>query len=235
MLYANSRRSQIHRFMTFWQRMMLSLIINLGYADKFDSQEDANDFIMQAQNFLICLEMLFSAVAHCFVFSPDEWADGYRAREEARRKSTETRAFGDSVALGDFISDVKVVMAAKKRRKQRKKLQQEALSPSSTFEEDEANNLDTSLSQESSAGDSETMMTLGNNIRSDPLDGEFSIDDGENIMGLSTPPPSSPRRRFDTEDSVDSNGGEVIGSLDRIERFINEHSPKKPGGTKEIV
>ena len=62
----------------------------------------------------------------------------------------------------------------------------------------------------------------------------FFPPDGENIMGLSTPPPSSPRRRFDTEDSVDSNGGEVIGSLDRIERFIIEHSPKH-GGTKEIV
>ena len=31
-------------FMTFWQKMMLSLVVNLGFPDKFDSQEDANDF-----------------------------------------------------------------------------------------------------------------------------------------------------------------------------------------------
>ena len=93
--------------------MVLSIIVNVAYADKFDSQEEANAFVMQAQNFLICLEMLFSAVAHCFVFSPDEWEDGYREREEVR---------GDSVALGDFINDVKVVMASKKRRKRRKKV-----------------------------------------------------------------------------------------------------------------
>jgi len=192
--------------------------------------------------------MLFSAVAHCFVFSTDEWADGYRVREEERRRSATTRAFGDSVALGDFLSDVKVVMTSKKkRRKQRKRIQLEGgLSPtSSTGDDDEANALELVCSQ-SSDGDFEDVAMKSNsrksesaeclNASSDQLDQDFNIDNGEYVMELSTPLPAKnkPRRRLDTEGSVDSDGGEMVGSLARIEKFINDHSPK-PDDRNELV
>ncbi|KAL9189927.1 hypothetical protein ACHAXT_009602 [Thalassiosira profunda] len=221
-------------FMTFWQKMMLGLIVNIGYGDKFDTQEDANDFIMQAQNFLICLEMLFSAVAHCFVFSPDEWSPGYREREERRKKETESRSFGDAVALGDFINDVKVVMASKKRRKRRKKLSQGLGSPSSMEEEeDEADTLDLSL-----APSEEDLLPDGSrrgSTVSDPSGPDANGQDSEySMVELSTP---SPRRRLDTGGSVDSDTdhGGVGGSLARIEQFLNEHTPKQGDDEKEIV
>ena len=44
--------------------MVLSIIVNVAYADKFDSQEEANAFVMQAQNFLICLEMHIASSSH---------------------------------------------------------------------------------------------------------------------------------------------------------------------------
>mmetsp|Transcript_28015 Transcript_28015/g.59748 ORF Transcript_28015/g.59748 Transcript_28015/m.59748 type:complete len:81 (+) Transcript_28015:525-767(+) len=65
---------------------------------------------------------------------------------------------------------------------------------------------------------------------------DFSIDDAEYVMELKTPSPSKSksRRRLDTGDSVDSDRGEVTGSLERIEKFINELSPKSDD-KKEIV
>eukprot|EP00580_Thalassiosira_gravida_P010457 CAMPEP_0201629730 /NCGR_PEP_ID=MMETSP0493-20130528/4294_1 /ASSEMBLY_ACC=CAM_ASM_000838 /TAXON_ID=420259 /ORGANISM="Thalassiosira gravida, Strain GMp14c1" /LENGTH=588 /DNA_ID=CAMNT_0048100771 /DNA_START=304 /DNA_END=2070 /DNA_ORIENTATION=- len=230
-------------FMTFWQKMMLSLIVNLGYSDKFETHEDAGEFIMQAQNFLICLEMLFSAVAHCFVFSPDEWAEGYREREDRRRRNATASAFGDSVALGDFISDVRVVMASKKRRKRRKKVQDGGLSPSSTGEEEEEEEAcnDLNLSDSSDEGVLMTAVNLKNEPTStlngiDKLGLNLSMDSDEYMMPLSTPSPagSQQRKRLDTGGSVDSDGGAVIGSLARIEQFIHEHSPK-PDDENKIV
>lgn len=229
--------------MTFWQKMMLSLIVNLGYSDKFETHEDAGEFIMQAQNFLICLEMLFSAVAHCFVFSPDEWAEGYREREDRRRRNATASAFGDSVALGDFISDVRVVMASKKRRKRRKKVQDGGLSPSSTGEEEEEEEAcnDLNLSDSSDEGVLMTAVNLKNEPTStlngiDKLGLNLSMDSDEYMMPLSTPSPagSQQRKRLDTGGSVDSDGGAVIGSLARIEQFIHEHSPK-PDDENKIV
>ena len=91
--------------MTFWQKMVLSFVVNVGFPDKFDSQEEADEFVVRAQNFLICLEMLFSSVVHCFVFPLDEWEEGYREKEEARRRDASAHAFGDFVALGNFLTD----------------------------------------------------------------------------------------------------------------------------------
>ena len=201
--------------------MVLSIIVNVAYADKFDSQEEANAFVMQAQNFLICLEMLFSAVAHCFVFSPDEWEDGYREREEERRRRiSEPRAFGDSVALGDFINDVKVVMASKKRRKRRKKVGD--LSPNNSME-------DTTVTSTSDDGDN------SNYLRS-----TAGIDDGEQVEELSMTPPLSVRNeslnrpRLDTGGSTGSEGDEEVDeSLTRIQEFINRSMTKPSSSPKD--
>jgi len=206
-------------FMTFWQKMMLSLIVNLGFPDKFDSQEDANDFIMLSQNFLICLEMLFSAVAHCFVFSTDEWAEGYREREEEKQRNATSRHFGDSVALGDFINDVKVVMASKKRRTKSKP---QGTSLSSTLEDDdEATTSDSNMKSESINATDE-----GNG-------------DAEHVTELVTlsPAKNEHRQRVGTEDSVESDG-EIGGNLARIEQFITSLTPpltKRTDDNNEIV
>jgi len=54
--------------------------------------------------------MLFLAVAHCFVFLLDKWTEGYREKEDRQRWNATASVFGDSVALGDFINDVRVVV-----------------------------------------------------------------------------------------------------------------------------
>lgn len=226
-------------FMTFWQRMVISLIVNLGYADKFDTQEKATEFIMQAQNFLICLEMLFSAVAHCFIFSPDEWAPGYREREEARRKNhtAGTTGLGDSVAFGDFINDIKVVMASKRRRKRRKKRMRDLEMMSSKSREDgdeEEEEEDTESHRRSSS------FELNATIEScDSVDLEDEEPSGEHMVRLADAPVTlgDVRRRLDTGDSsAGSDDGGVHGSWSRIETFIEKHaSPRNNEDHKEIV
>jgi len=234
-------------FMTFWQRMVISLIVNLGYADKFPTQEKATEFIMQAQNFLICLEMLFSAVAHCFIFSPDEWAHGYREREEARQKMMNengTTGLGDSVAFGDFINDIKVVMASKARRKRRKKRmrqQQSAMmSPSSTKsgeedDDDRTGGLELSSRRSTSSfGDDDQL----NSTIDEEEDADWSTDVrfDEHVVRLADVPLGDIRRRLDTGSSAGSDGGDnVHGSWSRIETFIEKHASPHQDTPKEIV
>ena len=241
--------------MTFWQRMVISLIVNLGYADRFPTQEKATEFIMQAQNFLICLEMLFSAVAHCFIFSPDEWAPGYREREEARRKIP-TTGLGDSVAFGDFINDIKVVMASKARRKRRRKnmrQQQGAMMSSSSTksgeeEEDDEQTGGLELSSRPSSFDDADDQFNATNDSVDSVDlgdedvaEEWSADlrDGEHIVRLADAPltMSDVRRRLDTGSSAgsDGDGGDIHGSWSRIETFIEKHTLPLQDSHKEIV
>ncbi|KAL7428461.1 hypothetical protein ACHAXM_001284 [Skeletonema potamos] len=243
-------------FMTFWQRMVISLIVNLGYSDKFPTQESATEFIMQAQNFLICLEMLFSAVAHCFIFSPDEWAPGYREREEARRKEVRgATGFGDSVALGDFINDIKVVMASKARRKRRKKRMRQqqqqqrgaALSPTfvkSEEEEEEDDGLELSSrpssfddddDQFNSTLDSVDVQDLGDEDADWAVDlsgGEHAVRLADDDAPLTT---SDVRRRLDTGSSAGSDGGDIHGSWSRIETFLEKHTSPLQVSRKEIV
>ncbi len=256
-------------FMTFWQRMVISLIVNLAYGDKFPSQERATEFIMQAQNFLICLEMLFSAVAHCFIFSPDEWAPGYREREEARRKMILNQGdgptgLGDSVAFGDFINDIKVVMASKARRKRRKKRMRQQqqqrgaaiLSPNSTKseEDDDDNNddeqmgssgLELSRSRPSSFDEADdkfntTIDSVDSVDLGDDPDADWSADlrdDGEHVVRLADAPLtiSDVRRRLDTGSSAGSDGGDIHGSWSRIETFIEKHASPLQDSRNEIV
>mmetsp|Transcript_26492 Transcript_26492/g.40825 ORF Transcript_26492/g.40825 Transcript_26492/m.40825 type:complete len:682 (+) Transcript_26492:40-2085(+) len=240
-------------FMTFWQRMVISLIVNLGYADKFPTQEKATEFIMQAQNFLICLEMLFSAVAHCFIFSPDEWAPGYREREEARQKMMNengtTAGFGDSVALGDFINDIKVVMASKARRKRRKKRMRQQqgamMSPSSTKsgeeeeEDEQTGGLElSSHPSTSSFGDEDQLNTTVDSIELGDDDADWSADVryDEHTERLADAPLGDVRRRLDTGSSAGSDGGDnVYGSWSRIETFIEKHASPLQDSHQEIV
>lgn len=194
-------------FLTFWQKMVLGLVVNVAFPEKFDSQEEADEFVVRAQNFLICLEMLFCAVAHCFVFPTEEWVEGYREKEEEKRRDASTRAFGDSVALGDFLNDMKTVMTSKKRRtRQRRMAGGGGLSPSSTTDED-CTTLDLSRNTEL-VGDEDCDFLRG------------SVERG----GESSNSQDNPRRRLDSGDSIESDDDDRAESFSRIEQFINQHT-----------
>lgn len=99
-------------FMTFWQGLALSVLAqttDVGGAD-------ADEWAKSAQNFLICLEMLLFSIAHFYCFPTEEWEEGYRVKHSRGN-------FGDSIALGDFFDDLKLllksngVVGSKKPRK----------------------------------------------------------------------------------------------------------------------
>ena len=91
-------------FMTFWQGMVITLLAKFVYR-----VEDPIDWSRRIQNFVICLEMLFFAIGHCFVFPTDEWAPGYQPRVRAHKQK-----FGDGIALRDFVKDVKLLVKTRK-------------------------------------------------------------------------------------------------------------------------
>jgi len=89
-------------FMTFWQGLAISVLAqttDLGGGANGDSEKWA----ASAQNFLICLEMLLFSIAHFYCFPTDEWEEGYRVKHSQGQ-------FGDSIALGDFFSDLKLIL-----------------------------------------------------------------------------------------------------------------------------
>lgn len=86
-------------FMTFWQGLAISIL-----AEATDvGGEDAEKWARSAQNFLICLEMLLFSIAHWYCFPTDEWEEGYRVKYSRGQ-------FGDSIALGDFFQDLKLIL-----------------------------------------------------------------------------------------------------------------------------
>eukprot|EP00985_Skeletonema_marinoi_P005431 scaffold2353_cov73-Skeletonema_marinoi.AAC.8 len=110
-------------FMTFWQGLVITLlaestdILNSGGEAVTNSEaDDQEKYAKQAQNFLICLEMLGFAIAHFYCFPVEEWEEGYRPVEDRTK-------FGDNMALGDFLHDLKLIMRHKsKKRKSKDKL-----------------------------------------------------------------------------------------------------------------
>lgn len=107
-------------FMTFWQGLAISILAET-------TNSEAEGWADSAQNFLICLEMLLFSIAHFYCFPTEEWQDGYRVKVSKGK-------FGDSIALGDFFSDLKMILKKKPRNK-KKKL--EKLKPPETIEEED--------------------------------------------------------------------------------------------------
>ena len=97
-------------FMTFWQGLAISLLAQ--FTDV--GGEDATEWAMSAQNFLICLEMLLFSIAHFYCFPTEEWQEGYRIAAERAQ-------FSDTIALGDFFQDVKLILTSKPKRDKRKR------------------------------------------------------------------------------------------------------------------
>ena len=105
--------------MTFWQSCVITLlaestdILGSGGEAVADSESDQEKYAKQAQNFLICLEMLGFSIAHFYCFPVEEWEDGYRPEEDQSK-------FGDKMALGDFLHDLKLIMRRKSKKKRTK-------------------------------------------------------------------------------------------------------------------
>lgn len=92
--------------MTFWQGLVISFLANStaiagGNGDKAENPEIWGK---QAQNFLICLEMLLFSIAHFYCFPTEEWEDGYRPAVEKKMSA------GDNLAFGDFVADLKLIV-----------------------------------------------------------------------------------------------------------------------------
>lgn len=81
--------------------------------------ENPVDWSRRVQNFVICLEMLFFAVAHVFVFPTEEWRPGYRPKERVKGK------LGDNIGINDFVKDVKHMVKTRKRHKVRRDRRQQ--------------------------------------------------------------------------------------------------------------
>mmetsp|Transcript_19527 Transcript_19527/g.27831 ORF Transcript_19527/g.27831 Transcript_19527/m.27831 type:complete len:666 (-) Transcript_19527:2391-4388(-) len=94
-------------FMTFWQGLAISILASLNEAEANQSIKDTmgEAWAAKTQSFLICLEMLLFSIAHFYAFPVDEWQDGYRRIEN-------TSKFGDTVAMRDFLQDLKLVLGS---------------------------------------------------------------------------------------------------------------------------
>eukprot|EP00977_Amphora_coffeiformis_P014502 scaffold4063_cov178-Amphora_coffeaeformis.AAC.4 len=96
-------------FMTFWQGLAISILAQTTDVGGQDEEEWAKS----AQNFLICLEMLLFSIAHFYCFPTEEWQEGYRVKHEQGQ-------FGDTIALGDFFADVKLILQSKPTKKKKR-------------------------------------------------------------------------------------------------------------------
>jgi len=117
-------------FMTFWQGLAIAVLGQTMNETGGDSEEWAT----KSQNFLVCLEMLLFSLAHYYCFPVDEWKDGYKVNYQKLH-------LGDSIALGDFFSDLKLVMT-KTGSSKRKNKSQKQLSVQETVEEGDEENCD---------------------------------------------------------------------------------------------
>lgn len=91
-------------FMTFWQGLAISILADTTTAGR--TKEASETWAAQAQNFLICLEMLLFSIAHFYCFPTDEWQDGYQPVENKDAR------FGDNIALRDFFDDLRLIVGS---------------------------------------------------------------------------------------------------------------------------
>lgn len=93
-------------FMTFWQGLAIAILATTTEV----GGNDEDKWARSAQNFLICLEMLLFSIAHFYTFPTSEWEPEYRVKAEKRY-------FSDTIAIGDFFQDLKLVLKQKKNNK----------------------------------------------------------------------------------------------------------------------
>ena len=89
--------------MTFWQGMVIAFLARTTSmaGSPTDANHDPDLWGTQAQNFMICLEMLLFSVAHFYCFPTEEWMPNHDRNK---------KAVGDKMAFGDFVKDLKLIM-----------------------------------------------------------------------------------------------------------------------------
>jgi len=112
-------------FMTFWQGMVLKIMAQT--TDVGGGVDTADSWSEMVQNFLICIEMLLFSIAHFYCFPVDEWQPGYEANYRKAK-------FGETMALNDFFTDLRIIMTAKNGSKKKKRSKKP--SESTILEED---------------------------------------------------------------------------------------------------
>jgi len=109
-------------FMTFWQGLAISILASTTQDfgdDVMQRKVNAEQWAEQAQDFLICLEMLLFSIAHFYVFPYEEWKEGYRPKDKE-----DGTTFIETMAMKDFVYDLKLVLntgSGKKARQRSKK------------------------------------------------------------------------------------------------------------------
>mmetsp|Transcript_17491 Transcript_17491/g.24687 ORF Transcript_17491/g.24687 Transcript_17491/m.24687 type:complete len:246 (+) Transcript_17491:1197-1934(+) len=104
--------------MTFWQGLVISILASTTGNSGVNNQkgnDDPDQWGRQAQNFLICLEMLLFSIAHFYCFPTDEWREGYQPVVDKNSK------FGDNIALSDFFDDLKHILDHGKDKEKKSK------------------------------------------------------------------------------------------------------------------
>jgi len=163
-------------FMTFWQGMALKIVAET--TDLGGGGEDADSWSEEIQNFFICLEMLLFAIAHFYCFPVDEWQPGYK-------RNFRKAKFGETLALNDFFTDLKIVMKGAKRKNRSKKPSEHTI-----LEDNESGTEDGSLASDlgSTVDEDDTKDVLDRVLRSydESCDDTNNDDLTEETTGLLT-------------------------------------------------
>lgn len=139
--------------MTFWQSLVISFLANSSTMANNDGAQSAEDWATKAQNLLICLEMLGFSIGHFYCFPTEEWEEGYRQDIEKKLKT----GAGDTLALGDFMTDLKLVLRGSnhgvkiKKKKSKKKVSNSSEDSVATVDNDfsdHEHSLDTTIDME---------------------------------------------------------------------------------------
>jgi len=130
-------------FLTFWQGLTISILYGIVSKDDRISSTTGSErnFQQDAQNFLITIEMLIASLAHFYVFPHEEWAPGYKPA-----KKDDEQKFGETLALRDFVSDLKLLIGSKKKKK---KFLDEHWGDAETPDSEPANRQDRAASEDS--------------------------------------------------------------------------------------
>ena len=140
--------------MTFWQSVVIAFLANSSTTANNDGAQSAEDWATKAQNLLICLEMLGFSIGHFYCFPTEEWEEGYR--QDIEKKLLKTGA-GDTLALGDFMADLKLVLRGSnhgvkiKKKKSKKKVSNSSEDSVATADNDfsdHEHSLDTTIDME---------------------------------------------------------------------------------------
>ena len=94
-------------FMTFWQGLMIQIIVNLTNED-----DDASEQARRYQNILICMEMLVFSLTHWCVFPAEEWEKDYKPPEKAHKPG---------IGIQDFVSDVGYIVKSGRQNSRHKR------------------------------------------------------------------------------------------------------------------